>query len=212
MVCAGGVIWDILTGREVATLRDDRGRGFQLWAARSVIFNPDGKEVIATDQFRVNVFDPTTGKEIRRIATSDTTKAFNAIALSPDGRFLALLSDSVHTVVRLLHLDSGREIAEPLELGKNGETGETLEFSPDGRLLAAGRGYPGGLVEGSVRVWELASGREICTFREHRAHVTSIAFLPDSSRIVSAGADAIAMVWEIGRTEQPSSNLLACVK
>jgi RNA polymerase sigma factor (sigma-70 family) len=194
-VCAGGKVWDVATGREIATLRDARGRDFQTWAAHSVAFTPDGQDIVATDQSRVCVFDAATGLEIRRIAENEL---FNAIALSPDGRFLALLVATGHCV-RIVHLGSGRQVAEPLALG---DTGWALAFSPDGRLLAAGSGDVGWNADGPVRVWELASGRMICHFQGHRAEISSIAFLPDSSRIVSAGADAIAMVWEIATIEQ----------
>jgi WD40 repeat protein len=199
--CAARRIWDVDSGRELATLRDSQGRDFQPWATHSVAFTPDGKDVIATDQHRVSVFDAATGREVRRVAEKEL---FNAIALSPDGRFLALLLGRGH-VIRLLHLGSGRQVAKPLALG---DTGWALAFSRDGRLLAAGSGDLGWNADGSIRVWELASGREICRFQGHRAEVTSIAFLPDSRRIASAGADAIAMVWDIARIEREAESTL----
>jgi WD40 repeat protein len=192
----GGKIWDVASGRELATLRDVRGRHFRPCAAHSVAFTPDGKNVIATNQFSVSMFDAARGMEVRRIAENEL---FNAIALSPDGRFLALLVANSRAI-RLLHLGSGRQVFKPLELG---DTGWALAFSPDGRLLAAGSGDHGWNADGSIRVWAVPSGREICRFQGHRAEVTSIAFLPDSRRIASAGADAIAMVWEIDSNIQP---------
>ncbi len=183
-------------------LRDTtRGRDFEPWPAYSVAFTPDGKHVIATDQQTVTLFDVVTGRDVRRISENGL---FNAIALSPNGRYLALL---VHvassSTIRLLHLGSGRQVADPLALDISGWS---LAFSPDGRLLAAGSGFADD--DGLIRVWELASGREICRFQGHRAQVTSIAFLPDSRRIVSASADATAMVWDIARTEHEAESTL----
>ena len=76
-------------------------------------------------------------------------------------------------------------------------------FSPDGRLLVSGCGYDMTNDDPSVRVWELASGREVRRFDGHRAGIYSVAFFPDGHRIATASADATAMVWDVARPNRP---------
>ncbi|GAB4575916.1 MAG: hypothetical protein Kow0077_29800 [Anaerolineae bacterium] len=66
-----------------------------------------------------------------------------------------------------------------------------LAFSPDSRLLAsAGQ-------DGTVRVWESATGREVMAFRGHPQAVLSLAFAPNGRLLASGGADGAVMLWEI---------------
>jgi WD40 repeat protein len=53
-------------------------------------------------------------------------------------------------------------------------------YSPDGQRLASSG------VDGTVRVWDAPSGREILTLPRHAATVNSVAFSPDGRRLASA--------------------------
>jgi WD40 repeat protein len=67
-------------------------------------------------------------------------------------------------------------------------------FSPDGRLLASE-------VDGVVRVWEVASRREVAVLRSHANTIASVAFSPDGRRVVTGSfvggsLGEVARVWD----------------
>src|SRR5262249_25646407 len=50
---------------------------------------------------------------------------------------------------------------------------------------------------GTVRVWDIGTGREVRSFDGHHADVTSVEFLPDGERLLSAGLDRHLRLWDI---------------
>jgi WD40 repeat protein len=66
-------------------------------------------------------------------------------------------------------------------------------FSPDGRRVA------GGAADGSIRVWDVATGAPAATLAGHDGWVTDCAYSPDGRRIVSASYDATIKIWDTGR-------------
>ena len=68
----------------------------------------------------------------------------------------------------------------------------SIAFTPDGRMLASGSR------DGTVRVWNVQSGREACAPLEARAGVVAIALVPDRSVIVAALEDRHLVLWDYG--------------
>ena len=111
----------------------------------------------------------------------------NAVALSPDGRWLA--SGSPDKTVRVWDAGSGA-LVRTLTGHSDGVT--SVVFSPDGRLMASGSR------DKTVRVWETASGALIRTLTGHRNWVHTVAFSPDGRWLASGSADLSARVWDAG--------------
>jgi WD40 repeat protein len=72
-----------------------------------------------------------------------------------------------------------------------------VAFSPDGRLLATGGD------ENTVKVWDVATGRELRTLRGHSGDIYAVAFSPGvpggdgSGRwLASAGEDSAVKIWD----------------
>ncbi len=68
-----------------------------------------------------------------------------------------------------------------------------VAFTPDGKYVLTGSGDP------SVKVWEVATGKEVKTFagpNGHRGLVLGIAVSPDGTHFATAGADNSARVWD----------------
>jgi hypothetical protein len=67
----------------------------------------------------------------------------------------------------------------------------TVAFAPDGKILASGH------EDGSVRLWDPRTGKEIRLLEGHRGAVKAVIFTPDGKRLASAGADSIIRIWDL---------------
>jgi tetratricopeptide (TPR) repeat protein len=113
------------------------------------------------------------------------TSPVNAVAFSPDGRYLA--SGSRDKTVRVYEVGGFREIQT---LTGHTEDVTAVAFSPDGRYLASGS------YDKTVRVFEVGSFREIRTLTEH-VLVKAVAFSPDGRYLTSAEYKTVR-VYEVG--------------
>jgi WD40 repeat protein len=67
----------------------------------------------------------------------------------------------------------------------------SLDFSPDGKLLASGG------ADKIARVTDLATGKQVNLFEGHTHHVMGVTFRADGRILASAGADGIVLVWDM---------------
>jgi WD40 repeat protein len=74
-----------------------------------------------------------------------------------------------------------------------------VTLSPDGRRLAVH--FPGRAPK-ETRVYEVDTGRRVVIATSCSGFLSSLAFSPDSTRLVSAASDTLARVWDAG-TGQP---------
>jgi WD40 repeat protein len=63
--------------------------------------------------------------------------------------------------------------------------------TPDGRRTVSASG------DGTLKVWELESGRELQTFSSHAGGVNAVAVMPDGQRAISVSNDGTLKVWEL---------------
>nr|VFK16056.1 MAG: WD40-like Beta Propeller Repeat [Candidatus Kentron sp. LFY] len=124
----------------------------------------------------------------------------NAIAFSPDGKWLASGGDD--GTVKLWEISIGKLIVT-LRHGKYNSDIESVSFSPDGELLASGGDW------GSIKLWEMPSGKLIATLDGHKFGVR-VSFSPDGKWLASGGGgggDGTVKLWEM-----PSGKLIATLK
>ena len=103
----------------------------------------------------------------------------------------AVLATGTTQDALLLWNAASLEPALPPLVGHRGWIG-TVAFSPDSRKLVTGG------EENTVKVWDVATGRELHTFRGHNGDVYAVAFSrhDDGRWVASGGEDSSVKIWD----------------
>jgi RNA polymerase sigma factor (sigma-70 family) len=155
--------WDAATGK---TLTPEAAGDS---AVAQIVPTPDGRRVVTRDEAGLAcVWDAATGRRLRRLEVAWQV----GIALSPDGRLLAWSAadptvkfkdaerpNMIHEGSRLQLYDLAAERLLDRFPGYAGGARQ-LAFTPDGRTLVGVD-----LEDGTVRLWDVAAGKERRTFR-----------------------------------------------
>src|SRR5258705_8927205 len=134
------------------------------------------------------------------------TRSANAVAFSPDNRWLA--SGGKDNVIKIWDLANGNVLRT---LYGHTSNVNALAVSPDGKLLASGSGdindkrdlgtfIQGGVVGGAedntVRIWSVQTGGQLQVLRGHELPVGAVAFSNDGHSLTSVSGDAVK-VWDV---------------
>jgi WD40 repeat protein len=182
-------VWDARSEREVFSV-----------PASALIYHPvafstDGRYLV-TGKFdgAVQVWDGETGRAVGTLGTHK--REILGLVFSRDGEHLA--STSSDGIVKIWddakrldkqRLDQKRDARLSLRARVAGP-GLNVAFSPDGQWLASGG------EENTVKIWDLKSGAEGRTLREHTGDIFAIAISPDGRWVASGGEDSSVKVWD----------------
>jgi WD40 repeat protein/tRNA A-37 threonylcarbamoyl transferase component Bud32 len=159
-------------------------------------FSPDGRLLATVTLGGTTLWDTTTWKPVGPPLRS-SQGASEWADFSPDGRMLAIAGGEGR--VELWDVSTRkkvRELKDPAAGTDDEPALAVVRYSPDGTVLAAGA-----METNHVTLWDAATGRvigrPIITHPPGSGGAHSIAFSPDSRRIVVRGAPGTVGIWEV---------------
>lgn len=145
-------------------------------------FSPDSSKLaVSDDEGKLHLFDTTSWKEVTADVKSLTDIRNASLAFSPDGNMLAI---SGGNSVVIWNFRTGRE--EDLAI----EGRAPVAFSRAGILAVANE-------DQTVRLWNIASKRQIGATDSNEGTVIAIAFSPDGQTLGVASDNKIVRLWNV---------------
>lgn len=192
-------LWDRATQELLNTLSGHTGPIIHL------AFSPDSKHLVSTGgrEFEIReedgslymianaddhidqtakVWNIETGIEI---ATLEHSSSVNAVAFSPDNRYMATTSNKdvvlwdTKTWKKKVTLETVRV--------------ESFVFSPDCTFLAVG----GAGKKPQIQIWNVETTQLVVEFSGHKSDVESVDFSPDGTLLASGGFDGVIYLWDM---------------
>ena len=178
-------IWDAATGQERATLSGHHGVVFAVAVA------PGGRWLASGGaDGTVRIWDAATGQE--RASLTGHHGAVSTVAIAPDSDWLA--SGGADGTVRIWDaISTGRARAV---LTSRHRAVNTVAVAPDARWFAAAS-------DGTVRIWDAATGHERATLTCHHDWVYAVAVAPDGRWLAMGGSDdRTVRIWDVATRQE----------
>jgi len=185
-------LWDIQTREIIETFEGHTSR------VSSVCFSPDGRNTLSgSEDHTIKLWDIQTGQETR--CFQGHTDFVQSICFSPDSRHA--LSGSHDGTLRLWDIQTGQEtrcfqghtvsIRPTTSRFFVGDIVMSVCISPDGRYALSGS------QDGTLRLWDIQSGKEIRSFGGHSDIVYSVCFSTHGQQALSGLRNGTLKLWDI---------------
>ena len=170
-------IWDAASGKELFALAGHTG------VISDLAFSPDGTSLASgSDDGFARIWDLSPAREWLALENSAGKGA--EMALNPDGQSLAAVENDT---VKVWNAATGRVLRAMSGIT---EAVSALQFSPDGRHLAAAGD------DMWVKVWDVFSGTELSKWIAHTGGINALAFSQDGTRLATASNDYKVKIWD----------------
>ena len=187
------IVWDLATGAIVRVL-EGHAQGVY-----SVAISPDGTLALSgAGDASADLWRLDDGTLLRRFRAGSTVRQ---VAFTPDGGNAILVYGGC---IQAWDVASGQDYPVFACQGADSPGVRALALSPDGATLLTGT------TQGTLQVWDLASGMEVLRLMGHSAGIGSLRYSADGRAAISAASDGSVRLWdlhsgaEVVRAEGPS--------
>jgi periodic tryptophan protein 2 len=163
----------------------------------AIAYSPDGQRIITcADDGKIKVWDVNSGFCI--VTFTEHTSAVTSCEFAKKGNvlFTASLDGSIRAW-DLIRYRNFRTFTAPKRLGWS-----SLAVDPSGEVLCAGS-----LESDSIHIWEVQTGNLLDQMAGHEGPISSLAFAPDASILISGSWDNTVRLWSIFARTQTSEPL-----
>lgn len=203
------VFFDVSNGKVINNWKVQNVTESYLQGVEYVEFSADGKTVITSGQDNfLKIWNVEDGTEVKRLALKSEYET-QSIMLSHNRKLLAGISrdeekrgELPKTYVKLWDIESGQELMNiTLDSSLSGTMFSQIAFSPDDKKFAvteARIGLTVGVVPADFTIRDISTGQILQKFNSNSSENTSIAFSPDSKKIIGSGSlDGSMNLWNL---------------
>ncbi len=217
--CVRGIrLWDLTTGKRTAILK-----GYDAHGVSALAFAPDGKSLVTLGVHDgIRVWDPATGKAMTALTPADRRRIKKLIRRLGDAHFrerekasreleavgpraLDLLEEAAgdpdpeirRRVARLVDLLAAKSVGAQSVIA--------AAFSPDAKTLATALwvvesiGGRNVVTDRSIRLWDVATGKERATLKGPADEVCCLTFSPDGAALAVGGAQGTITLLDVAQ-------------